>query len=124
MKESSSRDKPLYSVYFVVFYWFFLGVITYFYSTYWFFLEDSTITRDPSRAVFLFSAAMLTYQIYNISRELYQRLIDTIIVILFVMLIVYPTFCLFQIFIFNPVYFIFVFSHFLIIISMLYDKNK
>jgi len=124
MKESSSRDKPLYSVYCLTFYWFFLGVISYFYSTYWFFLEDSTITRDPSRAVFLFSAAMLTYQIYNISRELYQRLIDTLIVILFVMLIVYPTFCLFQIFIFNPIYFVFVFFHFLIIISMLYDKNK
>ena len=124
MKESSSRDKPLYSVYFVVFYWFFLGVITYFYSTYWFFLEDSTITRDPSRAVFLFSAAILTYQIYNISKQLYQRLIDTIIVMLFVMLIIYPTFCLFGAFIFNLTYLVFVFFHFLIIISMLYDKNR
>ena len=123
MKEESS-DKIYYSVYVLTIYLFLLGIFNYFYSTYFFFLNDFPAGQDSSRSAFLIGASFLIYQIYNISKEYYIRLIDTFIVMEFTLTMVYPTFCVLGIFIFQPVYLIFVFLHFTIISFHLYDKNK
>ena len=123
MKEESS-DKIYYSVYVLTIYLFLLGIFNYFYSTYFFFLNDFPSGQDSARSAFLIGASFLIYQIYNISKEYYIRLIDTFIVMEFTLTMVYPTFCVLGIFIFQPVYLIFVFIHFIIISFHLYDKNK
>ena len=123
MKEESS-DKIYYSVYVLTIYLFLLGIFNYFYSTYFFFLNDFPSGQDSARSAFLIGASFLIYQIYNISKEYYIRLIDTFIVMEFTLTMVYPTFCVLGVFIFQPVYLIFVFIHFIIISFHLYDKNK
>ena len=123
MKEKSS-NKRFYSVYIFTIYLFIIGVFNYFYSTYFFFLEDFPSANDSSRSAFLIGSAFLIFQIYNIEKEFYKRLIDTFIVMAFTLTMVYPTFCVLGVFIFNPVYILFIIIHFLIIGALLYDKNK
>ena len=124
MKEDYLKGKILYSAYFVSIYLFVIGVFNYFYSTYFFFLDDFPNAQDSSRSAFLIGGAFLIFQIYNTSKELYQRLIDTFIVMILTLTMVYPTFCVLGVFIFQPIYLLFVFLHFLIFITLLYDKNK
>ena len=123
MKEKSS-NKKYYSVYFLTIYLLLLGLSNYFFSTYFFFLDDFPNAQDSPRSAFLIGAAFLIYQIYNIDIKYYQRLIDTFVVMEFILTMVYPFFCVLGVFIFNPIYIIFIVIHFLIIISQLYDKNK
>ena len=123
MKQKSS-NKRYYSAYIFTFYLFIIGVFNYFYSTYFFFLEDFPSANDSSRSAFLIGSAFLIFQIYNIDKEFYKRLIDTFIVMAFTLTMVYPTFCVLGVFIFNPVYILFIIIHFLIIGALLYDKNK
>ena len=123
MKEKSS-NKIYYSVYIFTIYLFILGVFNYFFSTYFFFLDDFPNAQDSPRSAFLIGSAFLIFQIYNIDKKYYQRLIDTFIVMAFILTMVYPTFCVLGVFIFNPVYILFIIIHFLIIAALLYDKNK
>ena len=123
MKEKSS-NKIYYSAYIFTIYLFVIGVFNYFYSTYFFFMDDFPSANDSSRSAFLIGSAFLIFQIYNIDKEFYKRLIDTFIVMAFTLTMVYPTFCVLGVFIFNPVYILFIIIHFLIIGALLYDKNK
>ena len=123
MKEKSS-NKIYYSVYIFTIYLFILGVFNYFFSTYFFFLDDFPNAQDSPRSAFLIGAAFLIYQIYNIDKKYYKRLIDTFIVMAFILTMVYPTFCVLGLFIFKPIYILFIILHFLIIAALLYDKNK
>ena len=123
MKEKSS-NKIYFSVYFLTIYLLLLGFSNYFFSTYFFFLDEFPTAQDSSRSAFLIGSAFLIYQIYNIDKKYYQRLIDTFVVMEFILTMVYPFFCVLGVFIFNPTYIVFIIIHFLIIISQLYDKNK
>lgn len=123
MKEKSS-NKIYYSAYIFTIYLFIIGVFNYFYSTYFFFMEDFPSANDSSRSAFLIGSAFLIFQIYNINKEYFKRLIDTFIVMSFTLTMVYPTFCVLGVFIFKPVYILFIIIHFLIIGALLYDKNK
>ena len=123
MKEKSS-NKIYYSAYIFTIYLFVIGIFNYFYSTYFFFMEDFPSANDSSRSAFLIGSAFLIFQIYNIDKEYFKRLIDTFIVMAFTLTMVYPTFCVLGVFIFKPVYILFVIIHFLIIGALLYDKNK
>ena len=123
MKEKSS-NKIYYSAYIFTIYLFAIGVFNYFYSTYFFFMDDFPSANDSSRSAFLIGSAFLIYQIYNIDKKYFIRLIDTFIVMAFTLTMVYPTFCVLGVFIFNPVYILFIIIHFLIIGALLYDKNK
>ena len=123
MKEKSS-NKIYYSAYIFTIYLFVIGVFNYFYSTYFFFMEDFPSANDSSRSAFLIGSAFLIFQIYNIDKEYFKRLIDTFIVMAFTLTMVYPTFCVLGVFIFKPVYILFIIIHFLIIGALLYDKNK
>ena len=123
MREESS-SKIYYSVYLFTSYLFLIGISNYFYSTYFFFLEEFPSAQDSARSAFLIGSAFLIFQIYNIDKKYYQRLIDTFVVMAFTLTMVYPTFCVLGIFIFQPVYLLFILIHFLIIGTLLYDKNK
>ena len=123
MKEKS-LNKIYFSVYFLTIYLLLLGFSNYFFSTYFFFLDEFPTAQDSSRSAFLIGSAFLIYQIYNIDKKYYQRLIDTFVVMAFTLTMVYPTFCVLGIFIFNPIYILFVMIHFIIIGFLLYDKNK
>ena len=123
MKERSS-NKIYYSAYIFTIYLFILGVFNYFFSTYFFFMEDFPSANDSSRSAFLIGSSFLIFQIYNIDKEYFKRLIDTFIVMAFTLTMVYPTFCVLGVFIFKPVYILFIIIHFLIIGALLYDKNK
>ena len=123
MKEKS-LNKRYYSAYIFTIYLFIIGVFNYFYSTYFFFMEDFPSANDSSRSAFLIGSSFLIFQIYNINKEYFKRLIDTFIVMAFTLTMVYPTFCVLGVFIFKPVYILFVIIHFLIIGALLYDKNK
>ena len=124
MKENYLEGKVFYSAYFLSTYLFVIGVFNFFYSTYFFFLDEFPNAQDSSRSAFLIGGSFLIFQIYNTSKELYQRLIDSIIVMVLILTMVYPTFCVLGVFIFQPIYLFFVFLHFLIFITLLYDKNK
>ena len=123
MKEKSS-NKIYYSAYILTIYLFVIGVFNYFYSTYFFFMEDFPSANDSSRSAFLIGSSFLIFQIYNTDKEYFKRLIDTFIVMAFTLTMVYPTFCVLGVFIFKPVYILFIIIHFLIIGALLYDKNK
>ena len=123
MKEKFS-NKRYYSAYIFTFYLFILGVFNYFFSTYFFFMEDFPSANDSARSAFLIGSSFLIFQIYNIDKEYFKRLIDTFIVMAFTLTMVYPTFCVLGAFIFKPVYILFIIIHFLIIGALLYDKNK
>ena len=123
MKEKSS-NKRYYSAYIFTFYLFIIGVFNYFYSTYFFFMEDFPSANDSARSAFLIGSSFLIFQIYNVDKEYFKRLIDTFIVMAFTLTMVYPTFCVLGVFIFKPVYILFIIIHFLIIGALLYDKNK
>ena len=123
MKQKSS-NKRYYSAYIFTIYLFIIGVFNYFYSTYFFFMDDFPSANDSSRSAFLIGSSFLIFQIYNIDKEYFQRLIDTFIVMAFTLTMVYPTFCVLGVFIFKPVYILFILIHFLIIGVLLYDKNK
>ena len=124
MREESLKNKRLYSPYILCSYLLLLGIVNYFYSTYFFFLDDFPAAQDSARSAFLIGGAFFIFQIYNISTVLYQRLIDTIVVMGLVLNFVYPTMCLIGVFIFSPNYFILVFIHFIIFYFILNDKNK
>ena len=123
MKQKSS-NKRYYSAFIFTIYLFIIGVFNYFYSTYFFFMSDFPSANDSSRSAFLIGSAFLIFQIYNIDKEFFKRLIDTFIVLAFTLTMVYPTFCVLGVFIFQPVYILFIIVHFLIIGALLYDKNK
>lgn len=124
MKEEFSENKRLFSPYILCGYTLVLGVVNYFNSTYFFFLEDFPNAQDNTRSAFLIGGAFFIFQIYNHSRTLYQRLIDTFVVILLILTLVYPTMCLIGVFIFSTSYLYFVFINLTIIYIILNDKNK
>ena len=124
MKENYLENKVLSSAYILSSYLLILGIFNYFYSSYFFFLDEFPNAQDSARSAFLIGGAFLIFQIYNTSKELYHRLIDTFIVLQFTLTMVYPVFCVLKVFIFEPFYLIFVFIHFCIICLQLYDKNK
>ena len=124
MKEEFSENKRLYSPFILCGYMLAIGVINYFYSTYFFFFEDFPNAQDDTRSAFLIGGAFFIFQIYNTSTVLYQRLIDTFVVILLILTLVYPTMCLTGVFIFSESYLYFVFINLTIIYIILHDKNK
>ena len=124
MKEEFSENKRLYSPYILCGYILFLGIMNYFHSTYFFFFEDFPNAQDDGRSAFLIGGAFFIFQIYNHSTVLYQRLIDTLIVIALILTLVYPTMCVIGIFIFSPSYLYFLFTNLIIIYIVLNDKNK
>ncbi len=124
MKEEFSENKRLYSPYVLCGYTLVLGVINYFNSTYFFFLQDFPNAQDNSRSAFLIGGAFFIFQIYNHSTILYQRLIDTFVVIALILTLVYPTMCVIGVFIFSPAYLYLLFMNLTIIYIVLNDKNK
>jgi hypothetical protein len=124
MKEEFSENKRLYSPYILCVYMLSVGLINYFYPSYLIVFEDFPNAQDDGRSVFLISGAFFIFQIYNHSIILYQRLIDTFVVILLILTLVYPTMCLIGIFIFSTSYLYFVFINLTIIYIILNDKNK
>ena len=124
MKEEFSENKRLYSPYILCGYTLVLGVVNYFNSTYFFFLEDFPNAQDNTRSAFLIGGAFFIFQIYNHSTILYQRLIDTFVVIALILTLVYPTMCLIGVFIFSPSYLYLLFMNLTIIYIVLNDKNK
>ena len=131
MKENYLEGKVFYSAHLLSIYLFVLGIFNSLYpfikeieSIHSFFQSSFPNSQDSARSAFLIGGAFLIFQIYNTSKELYQRLIDSIIVMVLILTMVYPTFCVLEVFIFQQVYLLAVFLHFLIIISLLYDKNK
>ena len=124
MKEEFSENKRLYSPYVLCGYTLVLGVINYFNSTYFFFLQDFPNAQDNTRSAFLISGAFFIFQIYNHSTILYQRLIDTFVIIVLILTLVYPTMCVIGIFIFSPSYLYLLFMNLTIIYIVLNDKNK
>jgi hypothetical protein len=124
MKEEFSENKRLYSPYILCVYMLSVGLINYFYPSYLIVFEDFPNAQDDGRSVFLISGAFFIFQIYNHSTVLYQRLIDTFVVILLILTLVYPTMCLIGVFIFSTSYLYFVFLNLTIIYLILRDKNK
>jgi hypothetical protein len=124
MKEEFSENKRLYSPYILCVYMLSVGLINYFYPSYLIVFEDFPNAQDDGRSVFLISGAFFIFQIYNHSTVLYQRLIDTLVVILLILTLVYPTMCLIGVFIFSTSYLYFVFLNLTIIYLILRDKNK
>jgi hypothetical protein len=124
MKEEFSENKRLYSPYILCVYMLSVGLINYFYPSYLIVFEDFPNAQDDGRSVFLISGAFFIFQIYNHSIILYQRLIDTFVVILLILTLVYPTMCLIGVFIFSTSYLFFVFINLTIIYIILNDKNK
>ena len=124
MKEEFSENKRLYSPYVLCSYTLVLGVINYFNSTYFFFFQDFPNAQDNARSAFLIGGAFFIFQIYNHSTILYQRLIDTFVVIALILSLVYPTMCLIGVFIFSPAYLYLLFLNLTIIYIVLNDKNK
>ena len=124
MKEKFSENKRLYSPYVLCGYTLILGIINYFNSTYFFFLEDFPNAQDNARSAFLIGGSFFIFQIYNHSTILYQRLIDTFVIIALILTLVYPTMCVIGIFIFSPSYLYLLFMNLTIIYIVLNDKNK
>ena len=124
MKEEFSENKRLYSPYILCVYMLSVGLINYFYPSYLIVFEDFPNAQDDGRSVFLISGAFFIFQIYNHSTVLYQRLIDTFVVILLILTLVYPTMCLIGVFIFSTSYLYFVFLNLTLIYLILRDKNK
>ena len=124
MKEEFSENKRLYSPYILCVYMLSVGLINYFNPSYLIVFEDFPNAQDDGRSVFLISGAFFIFQIYNHSIILYQRLIDTFVVILLILTLVYPTMCLIGVFIFSTSYLYFVFLNLTLIYLILRDKNK
>ncbi|MDA9228246.1 hypothetical protein N9O83_03625 [Flavobacteriales bacterium] len=124
MKEEFLENKRLYSPYILCVYLLLVGLITYFYPSDFLFFKDLPLAKDPARSAFLISGAFFIFQIYNVSTVLYQRLIDTIVVIALILTLLYPLMCFVGGYIFSPIYFYFVFINLLIIYFILNDKNK
>jgi hypothetical protein len=124
MKEEFSENKRLYSPYILCVYMLSVGLINYFYPSYLIVFEDFPNAQDDARSAFLIGGAFFIFQIYNHSTVLYQRLIDTLVVILLILTLVYPTMCLIGVFIFSTSYLYFVFINLTIIYIILNDKNK
>lgn len=124
MKEEFSENKRLYSPYILCVYMLSVGLINYFNPSYLIFFEDFPNAQDNARSTFLIGGSFFIFQIYNHSTVLYQRLIDTFIIILLILTLVYPTMCVIGIFIFSPSYLYFVFINLTIIYIVLNDKNK
>ena len=124
MKEEFSENKRLYSPYILCIYMLSLGLINYFIPSYLIVFNNFPNAQDDGRSVFLISGAFFIFQIYNHSTVLYQRLIDTLVVILLILTLVYPTMCLIGVFIFSTSYLYFVFLNLTIIYLILRDKNK
>ena len=124
MKEEFSENKRLYSPYILCIYMLSLGLINYFIPSYLIVFNNFPNAQDDGRSVFLISGAFFIFQIYNHSTVLYQRLIDTFVVILLILTLVYPTMCLIGVFIFSTSYLYFVFLNLTIIYLILRDKNK
>ena len=55
-------------------------------------MEDFPSANDSARSAFLIGSSFLIFQIYNIDKEYFKRLIDTFIVMAFTLTMVYPTF--------------------------------
>ena len=100
------------------------GLINYFIPSYLIVFNDFPNAQDDARSAFLIGGAFFIFQIYNTSTVLYQRLIDTFVVILLILTLVYPTMCLIGVFIFSTSYLYFVFINLTIIYIILNDKNK
>jgi len=124
MKEEFLENKRLYSPYILCVYMLSVGLINYFNPSYLIVFEDFPNAQDDSRSVFMIAGSFFIFQIYNLSTILYQRLIDTFVVILLILTLVYPTMCLIGVFIFSLSYLYFVFINLTLIYLILRDKNK
>ena len=124
MKEEFLENKRLYSPYILCVYMLSVGLINYFIPSYLIVFNNFPNAQDDTRSAFLIGGAFFIFQIYNTSTVLYQRLIDTIVVMGLVLNLVYPTMCFLGAFIFSPNYFYLVFIHFIIFYFILNDKNK
>ena len=124
MKEEFLENKRLYSPYILCVYMLSVGLINYFIPSYLIVFNDFPNAQDDARSAFLIGGAFFIFQIYNTSTVLYQRLIDTFVVILLILTLVYPTMCLTGVFIFSESYLYFVFINLTIIYIILNDKNK
>ena len=123
MSKKSLNNKNSYSSYTIIIYCFICGFINFFYSeTISEFLNLKSY--NSSRYLFFFTGGLLIFHIYFISKFLFIRLIDTFIVMLFILAITYPLFCVFDLLVFNLNYLLVLVIHFLLILHLLYDKNK
>lgn len=123
MSGKSLNNISLYSPFFLVIYCFISGFIDLFFAE-----KISEFLNlnsfDSSRYLFFFTGGLLIFQIYRTSKLLFIELIDTFIIMLFILSILYPLFCVFDLFIFNLNYLFFLAIHFLLILHLLYDKNR
>ena len=123
MSGKSLNNISLYSPFFLVIYCFISGFIDLFFAE-----KISELLNlnsfDSSRYLFFFTGGLLIFQIYRTSKLLFIELIDTFIIMLFILSILYPLFCVFDLFIFNLNYLFFLAIHFLLILHLLYDKNR
>lgn len=123
MSGKSLNNISLYSPFFLVIYCFISGFIDLFFAE-----KISEFLNlnsfDSSRYLFFFTGGLLIFQIYRTSKILFIELIDTFIIMLFILSILYPLFCVFDLFIFNLNYLFFLAIHFLLILHLLYDKNR
>ena len=123
MSGKSLNNISLYSPFFLVIYCFISAFIDLFFAE-----KISEFLNlnsfDSSRYLFFFTGGLLIFQIYRTSKILFIELIDTFIIMLFILSILYPLFCVFDLLIFNLNYLFFLAIHFLLILHLLYDKNR
>lgn len=123
MSGKSLNNISLYSPFFLVIYCFISGFIDLFFAE-----KISEFLNlnsfDSSRYLFFFTGGLLIFQIYRTSKLLFIELIDTFIIMLFILSILYPLFCVFDLLVFNLNYLFFLAIHFLLILHLLYDKNR
>lgn len=123
MSKKSLNNKNFYSSYTIIIYCFIFGFINFFYSET---ISEFLNLKSYNSLIYLFffTGGLLILQIYRTSKLLFIELIDTLIVMLFILAITYPLFCVFDLLIFNLNYLLVLAIHFLLILHLLYDKNK
>ena len=123
MSRKSLNNISLYSAYSVIIYCFISGFIDLFFAEK---INEFLNLKsfDSSRYLFFLTGGLLIFQIYRTSKLLFIELIDTFIILLFILSITYPLFCVFDLLIFNLNYLFFLAIHFLLILHLLYDKNR
>jgi hypothetical protein len=123
MKDKSLNNISYYSAYSLIIYFELLGIFNLIFPA----KITQVLNLQTSVEIswlYLILGGLLISQIYRISKSLFLKLIDTFIIILFVLSVIYPIFCVLGLLIFNLSYLFFMLIHFLLILHLLYDKNK
>ena len=123
MKDKSLNNISYYSVYSLIIYFEVLGIFSLIFPA----IIPQVLNLQTFVEIswlYLILGGLLISQIYRISKSLFLKLIDTFIIILFVLSVIYPIFCVLGLLIFNLYFLFFMLIHFLLILHLLYDKNK